>query len=93
MSAVVSLAERLDLVTARPLARQISAIGGDLRLDASGVTFLGGLCLQIILAACQQCKSRGASFEIVNPSAQFTDAIREFGVDQEKLQGTARYEP
>ncbi|WBU61226.1 STAS domain-containing protein [Paracoccus albus] len=93
MSAGVTLAERLDLVAARPLARQISAIGGDLRLDASRVTFLGGLCLQIILAASQQCRSRGSDFEIVDASAQFADAIREFGVDQEKLQGTARNEP
>ena len=87
MTAALILPERLDLISARPLAQDIAAIGGDVRLDASGVRFLGGLCLQILLATRQHCRS----FAITRPSEEFAEAIRTFGVDPGLLyeEGTA----
>lgn len=81
MTVALNLPERLDLISARPLARDIAAIDGDIRLDASGVRFLGGLCLQILLATRQHCVAGDLAFAITNRSAEFDDAIRSFGVD------------
>ena len=91
MTAALILPERLDLISARPLAQDIAAIGGDVLLDASGVRFLGGLCLQILLATRQHCLSGDRSFAITRPSEEFAEAIRTFGVDPGLLyeEGTA----
>lgn len=79
MVTTLSLPERLDLVAARPLARDIAAIDSDIRLDATDVKFLGGLCLQIILATRQHCAASDRAFTITNASAAFTDALHTFG--------------
>lgn len=89
MTAALTLPERLDLISARPLARDITAIDGDIRLDASGVKFLGGLCLQILLATGQHCAADNRGFAITNWSDEFDDAIRTFGVDPRLLNGEA----
>lgn len=81
MTVALPLPARLDLTSARPLARDIAAIDGDIRLDASGVRFLGGLCLQILLAARQHCAAGGRGFAISPRSTEFDDAIHAFGVD------------
>ncbi|MDO5644005.1 MAG: STAS domain-containing protein [Paracoccus sp. (in: a-proteobacteria)] len=86
---MLTLGERLDLVAARPLARDIAAITGDIRLDASGVGFLGGLCLQLLLAASQQAARMGRGFAVVDASQEFNDALALFGVAPELLEGGA----
>ena len=85
MTAALTLPERLDLISARPLARDIAAIDGDVLLDASGVKLVGGLCLQILLATRQQCLAADRDFAITNRSEAFDDAIRSFGVDPDLL--------
>ena len=87
MTAGLTLAERLDLTAARPLAGAIEAVKGDIRLDASGVRFLGGLCLQILLAARQQCRADQRGFAITDPSEEFDEALRTLGVDPRFLDG------
>ncbi len=81
MTAAILLPERLDLIAARPLARDLAAATGDLRLDASAVRFLGGQCLQILLASARHSAAAGRGFAIASPSTEFGDALRVFGVD------------
>ena len=50
--AVVSLQPILDLQAAEPLRAELMALRGrPLSLDASQVTRLGGLCLQVLMSA------------------------------------------
>lgn len=65
----------LDFGAARPLWSELCAARGQaLHLDASSVERLGGLCLQVLLAARAQWQADGAEFAIDNPSAAFLDA-------------------
>ncbi|NHF73218.1 STAS domain-containing protein [Paracoccus xiamenensis] len=85
MAAQLTLPARLDLTAAKPLAREISALVGDVELDASGVTHLGGLCLQVLLAAAQSFQISGRSFAISSASEEFQAALSMFGVDPAQL--------
>ncbi|MBA4491837.1 lipid asymmetry maintenance protein MlaB [Paracoccus sp. S1E-3] len=85
MTARLTLPARLDLTAAKPLASDIAALAGDVELDASGVTHLGGLSLQVLLAAAQSCRAAGRSFAIVAPSTDFDAALTLFGVDPSHL--------
>ena len=60
--------------------------GANLKLDASDVRRIGGLGLQILLAAGRQWRTDGAKFAIVKPSEAFTDLMRLMGAaDQLEL--------
>ncbi|SDD63640.1 chemotaxis protein CheX [Paracoccus isoporae] len=85
MTSKLTLPARLDLTAARPLARDIAQMPGDILLDASAVTHLGGLCLQIILAARQHCKAQSRGFAIAAPSAEFAAALSIFGIAQAEI--------
>ena len=87
MTAGLTLPARLDLTAARPLARDLAALDGDVALDASEVVHLGGLCLQILLAARQHCLAGGRGFDILGRSAEFDEALCLFGVDPQHLDG------
>jgi chemotaxis protein CheX len=70
----------LDLRAAAPLRDVLlERRGGPIALDASRVEQLGGLCLQVLLAARQSWANDGASFAIVDRSAPFDAAIAAFG--------------
>lgn len=65
----------LDLKAATPLWNELTAARGQpIQIDAAGVERLGGLCLQILLAARAQWQCDGLAFAIVNPSPAFSDA-------------------
>jgi chemotaxis protein CheX len=67
----------LDTVAAPPLLAEVRALrGAPLSVDASAVERLGGLCLQVLLAAEAQWQSDGAAFAVVEPSDAFLDALR-----------------
>ena len=85
MTAQLTLPARLDLTAAKPLAQDIAALTGDLELDASQVTHLGGLCLQVLLAAAQSCQASGRGFQVTAPSEDFDAALSMFGVDPSQL--------
>lgn len=85
MTAQLTLPARLDLTAAKPLARDLSALTGDLELDASQVTHLGGLCLQVLLAAAQSCQTAGHGFVVSDPSEDFDAALAMLGVDPSQL--------
>ena len=71
------LPQILDLGAATPLWASLSGVRGQpLHLDASGVERLGGLCLQVLLAAQAQWRADDVDFSIVNSSAAFAEGVR-----------------
>ena len=86
MTATLVLAERLDLPAVRPLARDLVAgAGSDLTLDAGGVGYLGGLALQLLIAAARRWRADGVRLAVEPRSPSFDDALRIFGVDPAEL--------
>ncbi len=75
------LDEVLDLQAARPLADSLLARrGSDLELDGSGVSRIGGLCLQVLLSAHDTWAADGKTLSLLNPSAAFVDGLNRLGV-------------
>lgn len=73
----MQLASILDLAAAKPLWTELSARRAQpLEVDASSVERLGGLCLQVLIAARRAWQADGVAFAIANPSQAFTDAVR-----------------
>jgi chemotaxis protein CheX len=73
----MKLASVLDLRAAKPLWADIHAARGQpLEVDASQVERLGGLCLQVLLAAQAQWRVDGLAFSIANPSPAFADGVK-----------------
>ncbi len=86
MSAL-ALVPRLDLSQAGALAAELRAReGAPLELDAGAVTHLGGLGLQLLLAAAADWRARGLPFSIHPRSEAFDEAVTLFGVDPDALQ-------
>ncbi len=84
--ATLELAEVLDLKAAAPLASSLLAHRGrDVALDASRVRRLGGQCLQVLLSAKNTWNADEMSFEFINPSEDFADALLGFGFSLDKL--------
>ena len=74
------LTEVLDLNAVSPLKAQILALRGSaLEVDASAVRRLGGLCLQVLLAAKAAWDADGQAFSVTNASESFAEASRLFG--------------
>lgn len=72
-----SLPETLDLRAASALKAALAARrGADLTLNASDVGRLGGLCLQVLLAADAAWRSDGHLLKIASPSEAFSEGAR-----------------
>ncbi|WP_336763537.1 hypothetical protein [Asaia sp. VD9] len=74
----LTLPARLDTKAASALRDELSIESGAV-LDGSDVTYLGGLCLQVLLASKRT---------IINPSEKLVEALSLFGVSS-LLQETA----
>ena len=86
MTTRIELAPRLDLPAARPLAEALKARSGtDVVIDAGAVTHLGGLCLQVLVAAALAWREAGRSLTFAALSEDFTEALSVFGLTQEAL--------
>ena len=86
----LALTEVLDLNAATPLKAAILDLRGSaLEIDACAVRRLGGLCLQVLLAAKAAWSADGHSFSITNASESFLEALRLFGA-QTALQPAAQ---
>lgn len=71
----------LDLKAAADLHREFLARRGlDLTVDAAEVSRLGGLCLQVLLAAEGAWRNDGREFAVVNASDTYSKALTLFGV-------------
>lgn len=83
----ITLAPRLDLGQAAPLAAALrSHAGSDVVLDASAVTHLGGLTLQVLASAAQTARAAGQGFTITPRSEAFDEALVLFGLTPADLQ-------
>jgi chemotaxis protein CheX len=82
-AAAVRLADVLDLKAAAGLHGDLLRLRGqDVILDASGVSRLGGQCLQILLSAINTWKADGRSLSFDNPSTAFIDGLELFGANR-----------
>ena len=82
-SATVALAPVLDLQAADPLRGELMAMRGrPLTLDASQVTRLGGLCLQVLMSARKIWVEDGLCLTVDQPSSAFSDQLTAFGAPQ-----------
>ncbi|WP_395646735.1 STAS domain-containing protein [Terricaulis sp.] len=80
----------LDLSAAAPLLAGVTAHRGEaIEIDASGVERIGGVCLQVLLAANAAWFKDGQDFAIVNPSAGFLSAVRLMGAGEKLGLGEA----
>ena len=74
---MLSLSPVLDLNAAAPLRSLILMHRGhDLDLDAADVERVGGLCLQVLLAARQTWAADQKKIRLINPSEACRDALR-----------------
>lgn len=82
----IILKERLDSVAADPLRAQLAeAEGHAIAPDASGVEFLGGLCLELMLCARQVWDASGTTLSIVSPSDAFNENLARFGLTADTI--------
>jgi chemotaxis protein CheX len=82
MSHTLRLEPILDLKAAQPLKVALTEHrGGPLQLDASGVERLGGLCLQVLIAARRAWSEEGHDMTIEPRSAAFTAAAVLFAAE------------
>ncbi len=81
--AEVSLGQILDLQAAEPLRAELMALRGrPLQVDASQVSRLGGLCLQVLLSARVSWAEEGLPLRIEQPSEGFLEQLAAFGGPQ-----------
>jgi chemotaxis protein CheX len=79
----VGLPAILDLNAAGPLAARLLALrGAAVTLDASQVSHLGGLCLQVLLSARATWAADGVALDVTGRSQTFDDALALFGADR-----------
>lgn len=79
-TAVLSLAPILDLQAAEPLRAELMVLRGrPLSIDASQVSRLGGLCLQVLISARKTWVEDGQSLSVDEPSEAFTEQLASFG--------------
>ena len=77
---VVSLPPVLDLQAAEPLRAELMALRGrPLTLDASQVTRLGGLCLQVLMSARKMWAEDGLNLTVEQQSSVFSEQLAAFG--------------
>jgi chemotaxis protein CheX len=87
MTAPFVLPARLDLSAAAPLRDAlVGRRGGDLELDAGAVAHLGGLCVQLLLAAAVSWRAAGHSLTLASRSQAFDEALSLFGLSADDLQ-------
>ena len=76
----IVLAETLDLIAAAPLRRQLLALRGQpCILNASAVKTIGGLCLQVLLAAQASWTRDRLAFRLADPSPDLVAQLAVFG--------------
>lgn len=78
--ATLELSAILDLKAAAPLKADIQAqAGSPLDIDASKVERLGGLCLQVLVAAAEAWRQGSQQFRLINVGEAFRKDARLLG--------------
>ena len=65
---VLKLSGELDVATAPMVAVRLDGLDGAVELDCSGLTFADSSALRLLVAVHVDCRARGATLTIVNPS-------------------------
>ncbi len=90
MAETLILPDILDLKAAAPLKAELLARRGrDLMLDASGVQRLGGLCLQVLLAAARTWDVDGVNLRLGSVSQAWREQWAAFGAPGRITEGAA----
>lgn len=85
--ALLTLAPRLDLAQAKPLAEALRQHrGAALELDAGNVQHLGALGLQTLLCAAQEWRAQGLPLTFTQTNETFDAALAQMGVTHDDLQ-------
>ncbi len=80
------LKERLDSAAAEDLRDELeTVVDEDVVLEASAVTVLGGLCLELLMGARQVWSAAGREFSVENPSLAFEENLVRLGLSAEQL--------
>ncbi len=88
MTVVITLPKRLDFCAAPDLkAEIIGQVGNNLQIDASGVTHMGTLCLQVLIAASKDWARNGLKFDLTSPSEICVTQLSLHGFTSETLTG------
>ena len=83
MASALALPAVLDIQSAEALRTQLlGARGQSLTIDGSAVERLGGLCLQVLLAARQTWAADGHDLVVAAASEAFTDQWNAFGAPE-----------
>lgn len=86
--AVLTLSDRLDLSQVAQVAKEITAHQSeDLTIDASAVTHLGALGVQLLLVARNHWAQSGNTLRIAPRSEEFDAALDCFGLSSAELPG------
>ena len=86
MSATFTLPAKLDLRAAAPLREELlSRTGADLVLDATALTHLGALSLQVLRAAARSWAEAGRSLSITGVSTDLADQLSLLGFSEDTL--------
>ena len=88
MTAALRLQDRLDFGAAADLKDSIlKQVGSDLEIDASSVSHMGTLCLQILIAASKDWANSGHKFSLKSPSETCITQLSLHGFSAETLTG------
>ncbi|WP_312139035.1 STAS domain-containing protein [Brevundimonas sp. BH3] len=83
---VITLPAIMDIRAAEPLKAELMQYRGQaVTLDASGVERLGGLCLQILLAAVKTWKADGQALIFLNVSKALNEQWLGFGASTDEF--------
>ena len=87
MTDTISLPARLDRATLRTLLTDLTSARRDkvIRLDASEVTHMGALAVQMILAAACGVRADGGTLEIVAISERAQEQLAMMGLSPQQL--------
>jgi chemotaxis protein CheX len=67
------------------LERLLALRGAPLALEAEGVRKLGGQCAQVLMSAALTWKTDGHGLRVVDPSAEFGEALRLLGLSLDSV--------
>ena len=88
MAEPLVLTGRLDVTASRPLYEQLRAASTeDIALDLGDVTWIGALCLQILVAASRETRGNGHDFTLSNLSAHLLRHLNTLGFSPQSLMG------
>lgn len=80
-SSVFMLGRKLDANGARSLAFDLLALRGQaLQMDGSMVEAVGGLAVEVLIAAGLQWQADGLPIELVQPSVRLQDTLKTLGL-------------